>query len=406
MPVYRYKSVAGTGEVVQGQLEADDRESVVSRLQQLGHVPLHIEPAAAGLSLDFLHRDVFGTGGVSAQNLTILTREIATLLGAGLPLDRALEIILKLDQGTAAHKLVGRVLDEIRAGRSLADALDKEGQTFPRYYVSMVRAGEAGASLEEVLARLADFMEPSRALSSSVKSALIYPIILLLTAGASVVVLLTFVVPTFVPLFEGAGTKLPLSTQIVIGAGTLFAQYWWALLAGLLLIFLAVRAHLAQPSGRLWWHSRLLKVPLLGSLWTKIDIARLCRTLGTLLSNGVDLLTALSLVKDVLSNAALVAAVERIEPDVKAGRGLADPLAETKLFPVLTVQLLGVGEESGHLETMLMKLADIYEQETNVAIQRMLALLVPVITLGLGALIAFIIASILLALFSINELVL
>jgi len=219
-------------------------------------------------------------------------------------------------------------------------------------------------------------------------------------------VLLTYVVPTFKPLFDNAGTKLPFATQIVIGAGTLFGQYWWVLTLVVLVSVIAVRAHLATPSGRLWWHERWLKIPVFGTLSTKINVARFSRTLGTLLANGVTLVSALTLVKDVLGNVALAAAVERAAPDVKAGRGLAEPLSETGVFPILAVQLLSVGEESGHLEPMLMKLADIYDQETKAAVQRMLALLVPVVTLGLGALIAFIISSILLALYSINELAL
>ena len=405
MPVFRYKSVADSGEVVEGRLEGTDQAAVIGRLHQLGHMPIRVEPAS-GLSLDFLNRDVFGARHASAAEVTTLTREIATLLQAGLPLDRALEILVELSGRAPVRDLVGRILDRVRGGTTLAEALEDEGNTFPSFYRSMVRAGEAGASLEAVLARLADFMERAQALRSSVRSALIYPTFLLATAGLSVVVLLTFVVPTFEPLFADAGTKLPVATRMVIGVGDAFQSYWWAMALTVVAFVFGAKAHMARPAGRLAWHGRLLKVPLIGATWLRIDVARFSRTLGTLLANGVPLLSALSLTKDVLGNAALAAAVDSVEPAAKAGRGLAEPLAETGVFPRLAIQLLHVGEESGHLEEMLNKLADIYDQETKTAIQRLLSLLVPVLTLALGLLIAFIITAILLALFSINELAL
>ena len=406
MPLFHYKSVAESGDVVEGQLEASDQAAVIGRLQRLGQVPLKVEAAGGGFSLDFLKKEVTFRRGAGTAEITTLTRQIATLLGAGLPLDRALEILLEMAGGLQQRRLVERILDQVRGGATLADALDKEESSFPIYYRSMVRAGQAGATLEAVLERLADFMERSQALRAQLRSSLIYPIILLVVACLSITVMLTFVVPTFKPLLEDAGAELPLSTQIVVAAGDLFSAYWWLLLAGLLAAIVGTRAALARPVTRLWCHRRLLRIPLAGALWTKIDVARLSRTLSTLLSNGVALLSALALTREVLSNAALADALGRIEPDVKAGRGLAEPLAESGLFPVLAVQLLRVGEESGHLEEMLAKLAEIYDAESRTTIQRLLSLLMPVLILGLGLLIAFIISSILLALFSINEIAL
>lgn len=404
MPVFHYKSVAESGEVVEGQLEASDQSAVVVRLQRQGQMPLKVEAAGSGFSLDFLKKDISFRSGARPGEITTLTRQIATLLGAGLPLDRALEILLELAGAEQQRRMVGRILDDVRGGATLADALDKEEGSFPVYYRSMVRAGEVGATLEAVLTRLADFMERSQALRANLRSALIYPTILLLVAGISVVVLLTFVVPTFEPMLADAGAEIPLPTQMVILAGDLFSNFWWAMLLGLLVLVLGVQAMLARPASRLWLHGRLLRLPLLGTVWTKVDVARFARTLSTLLSNGVTLISALALTREVLGNAALAEILQRIEPDVKAGRGLAEPLAESGLFPILAVQLLRVGEESGHLEDMLAKLADIYEDESRTSIQRALALLVPILTLSLGVLIAFIISSILLALFSINEL--
>ncbi len=406
MPTFHYKSVAESGEVVEGQLEASDQTAAIARLQRLGHVPLKIDSGAGGLSLDFLKQDVSFRRGLGTRDITTVTRQVATLLGAGLPLDRALDILVEMAEQAPQRRLIGKVVEEVRGGATLADALDKQEETFPVYYRSMVRAGEAGATLESVLGRLADFMERSQAMRAQVRSSLIYPTILLVFAGLSLAVMLTVVVPTFKPLLDDAGTELPISTQIVIAAGDVFQAYWWLMLLGAVAAFFGLRAALAQPATRLWCHRHLLRLPLAGQLWVKIDVARFARTLSTLLSNGVVLLSALALTRDVLSNAALADALGRIEPDVKAGRGLAEPLAESGLFPILAIQLLRVGEESGHLEEMLAKLAEIYDADTATTIQRLLALLVPMLTLGLGLLIAFIIASILMALFSINELVL
>ncbi len=406
MPTFHYKSVAESGEVVEGQLEASDQTAAISRLQRLGHVPLKIDSAASGLSLDFLKQDVSFRRGLGPRDITTVTREIATLLGAGLPLDRALEILLEMAEQAPQRRLVARILDEVRGGATLADALDKQEDSFPVYYRAMVRAGEAGATLEAVLERLADFMERAQATRAQLRSSLIYPIILLVVACLSLAVMLTFVVPTFKPLLDDAGTRLPLSTQIVIAAGDVFQAYWWLMLFGAVAAVLGLKAALARPATRLWCHRHLLRLPLAGALWVKIDVARFARTLSTLLSNGVVLLSALALTREVLGNAALAEALGGIEPDVKAGRGLAEPLAESGLFPILAIQLLRVGEESGHLEEMLAKLAEIYEADAATTTQRLLALLVPILTLGLGLLIAFIIASILMALFSINELVL
>ena len=406
MPTFHYKSVAESGEVVEGQLEASDQPAAVARLQRLGHVPLKIDSAASGLSLDFLKQEVSFGQGLGPRDITTVTRQVATLLGAGLPLDRALDILVEMAEKAPQRRLVAKIVEEVRGGATLADALDKQESSFPVYYRSMVRAGEAGATLESVLERLADFMERSQATRAQLRSSLIYPIILLVVACLSLTVMLTFVVPTFKPLLDDAGTELPLPTQIVIGAGDLFSAYWWVLLIAVVAATFGLKAMLAQPATRLWWHRHLLRVPLAGQLWVKIDVARFARTLSTLLSNGVILLSALALTREVLSNAALADALGRIEPDVKAGRGLAEPLAESGLFPILAIQLLRVGEESGHLEEMLAKLAEIYDADARTTIQRLLALLVPMLTLGLGLLIAFIIASILMALFSINELVL
>jgi general secretion pathway protein F len=381
MPTYRYKAVGPSGDVIAGEMEAANQSAVVERLQELGHLPVRADEVKEGAAAGWLTRDLFAHRRVPRKAVGLVTRELATLLGAGVPLDRSLEILIDLADKEAVRKLLVRVLDGVRGGSSLAEAMAAQGGGFPPFYISMVRAGESGGALDSVLARLADFLEKSQALRENIRSALIYPAILLVMAGASVVVLLTVVVPEFKPLFEDAGEALPAATRVIVAVGEVFARSWWAM--GLAVVALAwlLRRQLANPSFRYRWDGLALRLPLFGDLVKKIQLARLSRTLGTLLQNGVALLGAL-----------------------KEGQGLAGPMTATQVFPDLALHLVRVGEETGQLEDMLFKLADIYDREVERTVQRLLALLVPILTIGLGILIAVIIASVLVAFLSVNEL--
>ncbi len=385
-------------------MEAGSQSAVISRLHDLGHVPIHAEEIARGTLASWLTRDLFAGRAVSRKRVGLVTRELATLLGAGLPLDRSFEILVELAEKENVRTLLARVLDGVRGGASLADAMAAQGGTFPPFYVSMVRAGESGGALESVLARLADFLEKSQATLESVRSALIYPAILLGMAGLSLVVLLTVVVPEFKPLFEDAGEALPAATQAIIVVGEVLGRYGWLIALGVIGLVWALRRQLADPAFRFRWDGLMLGLPLFGDLVRKIQVARFSRTLGTLLENGVTLLSALAIVKETLGNAVMARAVEGLAAGLKEGQGLAGPLAVAGVFPNLAVQLVRVGEETGQLEDMLIKMADIYDRESQRTIQRLLSLLVPVLTIGLGFLIAGIIASVLVAFLSVNEL--
>ncbi|MEE9139279.1 MAG: type II secretion system F family protein [Alphaproteobacteria bacterium] len=404
MSTYHYRAVTSAGRVVEGEMEAGSQSAVISRLHDLGHVPIHAEEIARGTLASWLTRDLFAGRAVSRKRVGLVTRELATLLGAGLPLDRSFEILVELAEKENVRTLLARVLDGVRGGASLADAMAAQGGTFPPFYVSMVRAGESGGALESVLARLADFLEKSQATLESVRSALIYPAILLGMAGLSLVVLLTVVVPEFKPLFEDAGEALPAATQAIIVVGEVLGRYGWLIALGVIGLVWALRRQLADPAFRFRWDGLMLGLPLFGDLVRKIQVARFSRTLGTLLENGVTLLSALAIVKETLGNAVMARAVEGLAAGLKEGQGLAGPLAVAGVFPNLAVQLVRVGEETGQLEDMLIKMADIYDRESQRTIQRLLSLLVPVLTIGLGFLIAGIIASVLVAFLSVNEL--
>ena len=404
MTLYQYRAVSGSGEIVEGELEAATRDAVIEHLHRQGHTPIRAD-AVSGASLTrALNQPLFTAKRVSRRDMVLLTGEIATLLQAGLPLERALEVLVDLAEAPAQRSLLNQILDRIRGGGSLADALAEHERVFPRYYVSMVRAGEAGGSVEVVMSRLADFMERSQKLRENVRSALIYPIIVVVMAGLSVMVLLTVVLPQFTPMFEDAGQALPLITQIVIAAGEVVQSYWWAMAGGLAALILGIRLRLRNKESRYRWDAMMLRLPLFGGLIAKIEAARFSRTLATLVSNGVAMLTALSIVKDTLGNAVLVQAMEDIGRSLKEGEGLAGPLSKVRHFPRLGAHLIAVGEETGRLEEMLFKAADIYDDEVQRTISRLLALLVPALTLGLGLLIAVIIGAIFAAILSVYDL--
>lgn len=405
MPVYRYKAISGDGQHLDGELEAGSRTAAVDRLRSVGHFPVSVAEAGGRGGGGWLTRDLFGGRRVSSSEIAMLTRELAVMIQAGVPLDRALEILIDLGKRDGVKRLVGRVLDRVKGGAALADALAAQGGAFSPFYASMVRAGEAGATLDVVLGRLADFMERSEALRQNVRSALVYPTIVLVVAGLSVTFLLTVVLPQFRPLFEDAGAALPLSTQVMLAAGDALKAHWWLMALGLVAGVLLARRLLAHPAARLRWHALLLRLPLVGELVKKVEVARFSRTLAMLLANGLPMLSALSIVTGTVSNRAMARALDGVVGKLKEGRGLHRPLAETGVFPPLCIQLARMGEETGRLEEMLVKVADIFDAEVQRSIDRLLALLVPVVTIFLGIVIAAIITSVLAAIFSVNDLV-
>ncbi len=406
MPVFHYRGVARTGEVVAGTLETADQAAAIQRLQAQGTMPIKVEERAPSALMALLETEITPRGALSATDRIALTRTLATLTGAGLPLDRALSIAERLGTSAAVRAVAGRLLEAVREGARLADALDREPRAFPALYRSVVRAGEAGAALEVTLARLADTLEEQAKRRGELRSALIYPAFLLVTAVGAVAILLAYVVPTFEPLLEDAGVEPPAITQAVIAAGNVVSAGWPFMLAGALGAGLAISIALRRPAIRLSWHGHALNAPVIGRLWRKLETARLCRLLGTLLENGVALPASLRLVAQAMDNAAFAEEIRRVTPEVEAGRGMAEPLARGGLLPPLALQLLQVGEESGQLTPMLLKAAGIFETEAKREFDQALALLTPVLTLVMGILIAVIISSILFALLSINELAL
>ncbi len=404
MPRYRYEAVDSAGELLRDVIEAPSAEAAVERLRDRGLLPLAVSEARGGLLAGAWGQPLFSKSrALSRKTVLLLTQQLGNLLHAGMPLDRALTILIGVSDDQQAKALLERVQEKVRGGSNLADALEVQG-AFSRFYLNMIRAGEVGGALDVVLKRLTDFLERSQALRETVTSALIYPMILLSVSALSVIILLTFVVPQFQRLFADAGRALPLATQIVIALGDGLRHYGWVGAIGVVLLVALLRQQMSQPASRARWDRWFLRLPLFGDLIAKVETARLSRTLGTLLGNGVSLLNALTIVRETLSNQVLAAALGEVAEHVKTGRGLADPLLEAGDFPKLAVQMIRVGEETGQLQEMLLQVADTYDAEVQTAVKRLLTLLEPALILGLGVVIAGIIMSILVAILSLNEL--
>jgi general secretion pathway protein F len=341
---------------------------------------------------------------VRPRDLLAFTQQLATLLEAGVPLDRTLGILEQLAPGPRLRVIVGDLQRSVRGGASLSEALAKHHpRPFSRLYINMVRAGEKGGVLEITLQRLAEFLEARAAFTEAIVSAMIYPLIITVASAGAIVFLLTFVVPRFAVIFADLGQAIPLPTQILLTVSGALRAYWWlgglALTAGVL----GWRVWTSTPEGRLAWDRTLLRVPLVGAIGQKLEISRFARTLGTLLKSGVPVLGALAVVGEMMQNRVVATAVQRLAENIKRGTGLATPMGESPVFPPLTVHMVRVGEETGRLEEMLLKVAELLESDVRTALKRIIGLLEPAVILGMGLVVAFIVVAMLLAIFSINE---
>jgi general secretion pathway protein F len=402
MALFHYKATSPAGEISEGDLEVRDLGAALERLQASGLIPIRVVPLQEKPEQG---SRLFSRGRIDQNQVGALTRELSTLLRAGLPLDRALEILIGLAQTPQVTEMLTSVRNEVRGGAALSKAMEKYPRAFSNFYLGMIRAGEASGALGPVLERISEFMERSKDLKETVKSALIYPTILVLVSITSVLLLLVFVVPQFSQMFEQSGKALPLPTQLVIGAGNFVRSYWWAVPLLAFAVYRYFAWQMSQGDRRLVWDRRFLGLPLAGDLLTKVEIARFARTLGTLLTNGIPLLPAMGIVKDTVGNTVIAAGLDSAREQLKAGQGLTKPLMAQGIFPQLAVHMISVGEETGQLDEMLTRVADVYDREVSLAVRRLLALLEPVMILGLGLVIGGIIVSILLAILKVNSLV-
>ncbi|MFW5927265.1 MAG: type II secretion system F family protein [Wenzhouxiangella sp.] len=402
MPLFEYKAVTPAGETFTGEMDAPSKDLVIAHLQEAGNIPVSASEVGSGFRLSNLFR---GRRGLNQREIGDFTQQLATLLGAGLPLDRSLGILSDLAENERVGQMVGKIRNRVREGGSLSEALEERHGVFSRFYINMVRAGEIGGSLDQTLARMGEYLERTKELKDSVVSAMIYPALLVVLAIASLILLMGYVIPQFAPMFEEFGGELPLLTRVVMGIGDGLQNYWWVIIAVIAIAALWFRSQMARPVSRRRWDRRFLAMRGIGDIVARMETARLARTTGTLLINGVPLLSALSIAKNVMTNTVLGDDVAEAASMVKTGTPLAQALERNGNFPRMALQMVNVGEETGRLDDMLLKIADTYDREVRVTIDRLMALMVPVLTLSLAVIIGVIVMSVLMAILSINELV-
>jgi general secretion pathway protein F len=401
MPEFLYKAATLTGQTVEGSMDGKDEATVVQSLHQLGYIPIRITSTQEkGPGLRF---SSFLPQGVGVKNLLIFTQELSTLVSAGLPIDRSLDILGSLTENGRLREAVKDVLKRIEGGDSLAEALGQDPRIFSKLYLNMVKAGESGGFLEAILSRLAQYLQSTKEIKEYLISVMIYPLILTIVSGISITILVTFVIPRFARIFSDMGQTIPLPTQIMLSTSQIVRGYWWIGVGGVVLIYLGFNMYTKNEERRLGWDRFKLRWIAVGDLIKKVEVARFARTLGTLLQSGVSILPALNLVREISQNQAISRAIGHIHDRLREGKGISKSLEETDIFPPLAVHMIGVGEETGKLDEMLIKVAETYEENVQSAMKRFVSLLEPLIILIMGGVVGFIVISMLLAIFSINE---
>jgi len=407
MPLFTYKATNSAGKIFQGTLEAADEPAALTELDTLGYIPIVMKPAAGGKNAAtpgmFLGLPAFFANRARSRNVASFTQDLATLLKAGLPIDAALKILIDTDTSPFGDA-IREILQTVQKGHYLSDALARRPELFNRFYVNMVKAGETGGVLDDVLGRLGEFLESSQELRDYVRSAMLYPLFLMGVGTLSIITLLTFVIPRFSVIFQDMGTAIPTSARLLLGVSGFLQSWWWLLLVGVIVLAAFFRLHTASTAGRTQLDRLKLRLPLLGDLIRKQEIARFSRTLGTLLHSNVPILQALELVREIISNQIIEESLESVHRRVKEGGKLARALTEIGFFPPMAIQMITVGEETGKLDQMLLRVADSYEKIVRDMVKKYVGLLEPVMILGMGVAIGGIVITMLMGIFSMNDL--
>tara|TARA_B100000686_G_scaffold43481_1_gene45701 strand:- start:1286 stop:2509 length:1224 start_codon:yes stop_codon:yes gene_type:complete len=404
MTVYFYQATDRSGKLIEGDIEADDYKFAVRKIRSLNYLPIKIskKTAAKSFSLDLKLPDFKLRRPITAKQLVVLTHQLATLVSSGLTLDKSLLILMKLTEKPKAREILADVQRRVHGGSTLADALAQYPNVFSKLYVNMIRAGEAGGVLGTVLVRLADFLEKNQNLKDNIRSASIYPVILFSVGILAVVVLMTVVIPKFAKVFEGIG-ELPLPTVLLLGLSEMLAQYWWAALLLMVGSILSLKIAMQNERTKRKLDALIIKTPLFGPLIQKIQVSRFSLTMATLLKSGVPILQSLFIVRSILTNLVIADAMETLHKGLKGGKGISTPLQKLAVFPPMAIHMITVGEETGNLENMLGKVATTYDREVENSIKNLISLIEPFMILLMGLVIGFIVVSMLLAIFSIND---
>jgi len=400
MATFFFRAVASDGKVRSGSLTGDNEKLIARELRKQGLTPIYVGVAPKGASLE-IKLPSFGKG--KRRDVLFFTQELSTLLTAGVPLDRALSITGELTERPAFRFIVLDVLRVLKGGRSLADSLATHPDYFSDLYINMVRAGEASGALAAIFERLAEFERSRDDLRNFIVASMIYPALLATVGLASVTILLMFVVPKFATIFSDPRMKIPVPTQVMLTASNLMQSYWWVAAGAVALTAIVWRTYTRTAAGRIWWDGARLKIPMLGDALLKAETARFARAMATLVANTVPLVQSIGIAAATLTNRTIAGALAGVAQGVKRGEGIAVPLRKAGVFPPLAAHLLTVGEETGRLDQMFARMADIYENDTRAAIKRFTSVFEPIVILVMGVLVGALILSMLLAITSIND---
>ncbi len=408
MPVYAYKGLSSAGRQVSGVVDAENPKGARVRLRQDGVFPTDLveqkrKDVGVGATGAFDVRSYFER--ITPQDLALLTRQLSTLIGAGLPLVECLSALIEQVENTRIQRALSQIREQVTEGVALADALKAHPRMFSDLYTNMVRAGEASGALDVVLLRLADYTESSAALRDKVRSALTYPSLMALTGTAILLFLLSYVVPTITKIFSENQAKLPMMTTILLSISGFMQEYWWLVVGTMLIIAISIRLSIRTPAGRMRFDRYILSIPYFGKVMKKIALARFSRTLSTLLTSGIPLLTSLDIVKNVVANMVLSQAIEDARASIREGQSIAPPLKKSGLFPPMLIHMVAVGEKSGELEQMLTRAADAYDREVESSVSSLTSVLEPIMIIFGGGVVLFIVLAILLPIFSMQDLV-
>lgn len=401
MPIFIYKAKDQKGELIQGTIEAESQGAVVSRLQAMGFFPVHISSEVRKKEKGILKSSVF-KGKIRTVDLATFNRQLADLLSAGVPLVKSLGIILNQTTNEALKSILQEINNDVSQGDTLAKALAKHPKIFSKLYCAMVKAGETGGMLDAVLQRLADFSEEEESLRGKIKAALAYPVIMILAGTAAVIVLMTAVIPKIVNVFAELNQTLPIPTQILIKITNFLVGGWFIILGVSVLLFSALWKYVKTKEGKKIFHSIQLKIPVFGVMIIKREISRFSRTLGSLLHNGVPILNALEITEDVIQNTLVAEEIGKISENITQGSGVAAPLRTSKIFPPVVTNMIAIGEETGRLDEVLLKIATSYEIEVDRSVKLLTSLIEPIIILVMGCIVGFIVISMLLPIFNLD----
>jgi general secretion pathway protein F len=407
MPVFEYTALDARGKTTSGIIDAEGAQAARQKLRTSGIFPVSIKETheaapkkeSSGISLSSRF------SRVKPVEVAMMTRQLATLIGAGFPLVSALDALVPQTKSHGFKKIMAQTKNLIIEGNSFAQALSKYPATFSSLFVNMVRAGETSGTLEIVLDRLADITEKQQALMNRIQTALAYPIFMLIFGTLVLFILLIYIVPSFTSIFADMNQVLPTPTRVLIFLGEFFKAYWWSILIIIGILWFFFNRAKKTEKGRYWIDKTILAIPLTGNPARKLAVARFSRTLGSLLENGVSMLVALDIVKNIAGNILISEAVETAAIEVGKGQGLGDALSSRGVFPQLSIQMIQVGEQSGELEKMLTKIAEVFENEVETSILRLTSYLEPVMILVMGLCVLFIVLSICLPIFEMNQLI-